>query len=82
MASHGPTEHACRHIVHGNEGEEQRRVVELLIQGNGEASNGVHLLYIFDDGNGADTWHMTVEDALKSAELEYQVKPSEWTILS
>jgi hypothetical protein len=38
-----------------------------------------YLLYLCENGQVADTWHQTLEDALQQAEFEFDVKPEEWT---
>jgi len=53
--------------------------VELVIAGYpGEQSS--YLFHICGDGEAADTWHETQEDALYQAEWEFGVKPEEWTV--
>jgi len=38
-----------------------------------------YLFHICADGQGTDTWHESVEEALEQAEWEFGVKPEEWT---
>jgi hypothetical protein len=39
---------------------------------------GCYLFHICADGQGTDTWHETIEDALHQAEWEFGVKAEEW----
>jgi len=39
---------------------------------------GFYLLHICADGTGTDTWHQTLDDALRQAEVEFRVGRSEW----
>jgi hypothetical protein len=41
--------------------------------------NGCYLFRMCADGQGTDTWHETIEDALAQAEWEFGVKAEEWT---
>ena len=40
--------------------------------------SGYCLLHLCENGQGTDTWHMTLDDALHQAEYEFDVKPEEW----
>ncbi len=37
-----------------------------------------YMFHISSNGEGTDTWHETLNDALDCAEQMYGVKPSEW----
>jgi hypothetical protein len=68
-----------RHFVDGNYVNEN--ISELRIM-HFENSSGFYLLYYDNNGNElTDTYHDTVEDALKQAEFEFDVKPNEWNNL-
>jgi|ERR1041385_1982387 hypothetical protein len=41
-------------------------------------AKGFYLFHICADGQGTDTWHESLEDALHQAEFEFAVKPDEW----
>jgi hypothetical protein len=41
-------------------------------------SKGCYLFHFCADGQGTDTWHESLEDALSQAEFEFAVKPHEW----
>jgi hypothetical protein len=41
--------------------------------------SGFFLMHICENGQVADTWHLTLEDAFQQAEFEFEVKPDEWT---
>ena len=43
------------------------------------ADDGYYLLYEPEEGNGTDTYHKTLEDALHQAEWEFGVTLAEWT---
>jgi hypothetical protein len=73
---HRPTDFACRHTINGDP-KDLNDVVQLQIQGD-PMGGDVLLLYEFADGSGTDTWHEDMEDAIKSAELQYNAKPSDW----
>ncbi len=40
--------------------------------------SGYYLLHICEGGPGTDTWHETLEHAVKQAEWEFDVKREEW----
>jgi hypothetical protein len=42
-------------------------------------SPGYYLFHICADGQVADTWHESLDDALEQAEWEFGVQPQEWT---
>jgi hypothetical protein len=39
---------------------------------------GFYLMHVCANGQIADTWHETLDDALHQAEYEFEVKPEEW----
>ena len=41
--------------------------------------SGFYLLYLTDAGPGADTYHLSLENALHQAEWELGVEQDEWT---
>ncbi|HET9180488.1 MAG TPA: hypothetical protein VFP59_00015 [Candidatus Angelobacter sp.] len=43
-----------------------------------ECSPGYYLFHICADGQAADTWHESLDDALYQAEWEFGVKVEEW----
>lgn len=48
-----------------------------VVQYEGDA--GYFLMHICRDGSVADTYHITIDEALHQAEWELGVKPDEWT---
>ena len=48
----------------------------VITQSPGES--GFYLMHCCENGQGADTWHETLDDALHQAEYEFEVKPEEW----
>jgi hypothetical protein len=42
------------------------------------SDSGFYLLHICANGEVADTWHQTVEEAMHQAEFEFGVQPGEW----
>jgi hypothetical protein len=40
---------------------------------------GYSLLHLCKNGQVADTWHGSIDDALHQAEYEFDLKPDEWT---
>jgi len=49
-----------------------------LPQPKGRWRNGKYLMYEPETGQGTDTHHETLEDALSQAQWEFNVLPSEW----
>jgi hypothetical protein len=45
-------------------------------------SVGYYLFHICADGQMADTWHTSLDDALYQAEWEFGVRPDEWVNIS
>jgi len=43
-----------------------------------ESDSAFYLMYIPESGMGADTFHLTLEDAKHQAEWEYGVEEDEW----
>jgi hypothetical protein len=41
--------------------------------------SGYYLLHLCEGGEGTDTWHENLDDALYQAEWEFGVRPEEWT---
>ena len=40
--------------------------------------SGYYLLHLCENGEGTDTWHQNLDDALHQAEWELGVSPEEW----
>ncbi len=76
----GPQHHASvtKHTISDRPGKRDfPPFVELLIATYpGEMS--CYLFHVCADGQVADTWHQTVEEALDQAACEFGVKPEEW----
>jgi hypothetical protein len=74
--------HASRTKHTISDGKSQRdfpSFIELEIAAYpGETS--CYLFHICANGQVADTWHRTQEDAQAQAEWEFGVKPGEWTV--
>ena len=47
-----------------------------------EGDTGFYLLYYPEIGQGTDTWHLSLEDAMHQAEFEFNVQPNEWMTTS
>jgi hypothetical protein len=47
-----------------------------IVQADGDSA--FYLMYIPESGMGADTFHLTLEDAKHQAEWEFGVKEDEW----
>lgn len=79
-AEHAPTGYT-RHVYVGPDGtEEDVRPPSRLRIIRDEGDAGVLLLYEDESGNWlSDTYHETVEDAMAQAELEFTVRPEDWT---
>lgn len=41
-----------------------------------------YLFHICDDGQVADTWHQTLDDAFDQAEWEFGVRQGEWRVVA
>lgn len=69
----------CRHLTHGEEWKGGMfKPFELQITGS-KPGDGFLLLYLDDDGGGlADTWHESIADAQKQAELEFGIEADDW----
>ncbi len=73
---HRPTG-KTRHIVGGElwEGARGLRIVRYAADG------GFYLLYLDESGREVtDTWHESLEDALRQATFEFNVDPEDWTL--
>jgi hypothetical protein len=67
-----------RHTING--ADFQPFVSLEIVQYPNETS--CYLFHIAADGNIADTWHESIEDALQQAEFEFGVQACEWTDVS
>lgn len=47
-----------------------------------DLEGGYYLFHVCADGQIADTWHQSLDDALYQAEWELGVKPAEWIDIS
>jgi hypothetical protein len=78
----GPHHHAglTKHTIRDTDGEQRfPPFVSLEIASyDGEAS--CYLFHICGDGQVADTWHQTLDEALDQAEQEFGVRPEEWSV--
>jgi hypothetical protein len=52
---------------------------DLVIAAN-PAETCCYLFHVSADGQVADTWHQSVDEALGQAEWEFGVQPEEWTV--
>jgi len=53
---------------------------ELVIVAADPAETGCYLFHLSADGQVADTWHHSVDEALGQAEWELGVRPEEWIV--
>jgi len=40
--------------------------------------SGYYLLHLCENGQGTDTWHQSLDEALHQAEYEFEVKHEDW----
>ena len=52
---------------------------EVLLEIQGDAKNGYHLVMIPKGCFTADTWHPTIEDAIDTAHRLFAVRPEAWS---
>ena len=68
-----------QHSIVGKDGRHEfPPFVELKIT-QFPGDSGYYLMHICEDGQAADTWHLTLDDAFHQAEWEFGVSPDEWT---
>jgi hypothetical protein len=41
--------------------------------------SGYYLMHICENGQVADTWYLTLDEALHQAEYEFRIRAEEWT---
>jgi hypothetical protein len=67
-----------RHTISDTNGiREFPKFVALEIAGYANAES-CYLFHICENGQVADTWHQTIEDAIHQAEYEFGVQREEW----
>ena len=63
-----------RHCINGTEFPPFKSLVIATYPGD----PGFFLLHLAADGQCADTWHETLDDAFHQAEYEFEVRRDEW----
>lgn len=67
-----------RHMITDKHGSRPFPPFKFLEVVHYENSSEYYLLHICADGQIADTWHRSLEDAFEQAEWEFGVKADEW----
>jgi hypothetical protein len=78
----GPQHHASRtkHTISDARGEREFPPFTELVIAADPGETSCYLFHICADGQVADTWHQSVDEALHQAEWELGVQPEEWTV--
>ena len=53
--------------------------IELVIAAD-PGETGCYLFHVCADGQVADTWHQSIDEALGQAEWEFGVQPKDWIV--
>jgi hypothetical protein len=77
------TEHHLRpgrtkHTLSDSQGRREFPPFTSLVIAKYPEDPGFYLMHVCENGQGTDTWHETLDDALHQAEFEFEVKPEEW----
>jgi hypothetical protein len=78
----GPHHHPslAKHTISDTSGKREfPPFTELLIAAY-PTETSCYLFHVSADGQVADTWHESVDEALDQAEWEFAVRPEEWTV--
>ena len=78
---HAPTGRTRHQVVNSKGAQDFPPFVKLQIA-QFEGDGGFYLLYLPEEGQGTDTWHKSLEDAMHQAEFEFNVRTEEWTDVS
>lgn len=68
-----------RHYIGFAEGKREFPPFTSLVITRHPGDSGYYLMHLCEDGQGTDTWHVSLEDAFHQAEYEFGVRPDEWT---
>jgi hypothetical protein len=71
--------HSLSRTVHTTNGVPFPPFTKLEI-GKYSGDKGFYLLHLCSDGQVADTWHESLDDAFHQAEYEFGIHKSEWII--
>src|ERR1039457_4781476 len=72
----------CRtkhYLVDGQGKRELPPFTSLFITHHPDNPSNYFLMYLCENGQGTDTFHLTLDDALHQAEYEFGVRQEEWT---
>lgn len=77
-----PDHHASltKHTIRDRDGERNFPAFVSLEIASYEGEASCYLFHICADGQVADTWHQTVDEAAGQAEWEFGVRPEEWSL--
>ncbi|MGA2167616.1 MAG: hypothetical protein ABSG62_05350 [Terracidiphilus sp.] len=67
-----------KHTLVDSQGQRDFPLFTSLVVAQYPGDSGYYLLHLCEDGQGTDTWHATLDDALHQAEYEFEVKPEDW----
>jgi hypothetical protein len=67
-----------RHTLVDNEGKRDFPPFISLVITQNPGEKSCYLMHLCENGQGADTWHESLDDALHQAEWEFDVRPEEW----
>jgi hypothetical protein len=67
-----------KHLLFHGEGRNEFPPFSSLVIAQHPANKGYFLLYLCENGQGTDTYHLTLDDALHQAKFEFEVEPEEW----
>jgi hypothetical protein len=78
----GPQHHAglTKHTTVDSEGTRAFPPFVELVIAAGPDETSCYLFHVCADGQVADTWHQSVEEAVGQADWEFGVQPEEWTV--
>ena len=68
-----------RHTVSDDGGERAFPPFTELVIAADPGATSCYLFHVCADGQVADTWHLSVEDALSQAEWEFGIQPDDWS---
>ncbi|HEY4354738.1 MAG TPA: hypothetical protein VGN16_03245 [Acidobacteriaceae bacterium] len=81
LAAHHLSSGRTRHTISDSKGTRSFPPFTELVIAKDPGESGYFLMHHCSDGSAADTFHLTLEDAMYQAEWELDVKPEEWTVI-
>jgi hypothetical protein len=68
-----------KHTLHDTQGIREFPPFVSLEIAQYQGETGYYLLHLCETGQGTDSWHPSLDDALHQAEYEFDVRKEEWT---